>query len=208
MNKEQLIFFGITFILFILLQPNLFVKIPIKYSMCFIMFHCLVFTMFYLITYNCIFNVQENFTDDETKLFIQKRDEIAKAFKTIDANDLEKMSDEKIKDIMNNITKGLNDEEIKKLQQFLLSNTAHNEQTIYKQTSLTKNKAKNLAEKIDYLGNFATVEQIKFFDSLSVNQQDALGRILENMSNSEIEQYLKLDVEKLKKTIQEVLENV
>ena len=211
MNNRQLILFGITFLLFIFAQPELFVKIPPKYNTYFIISHCLVFTLFFSISYHYMNNVQENFTENETLLFTTKREEIKKEFKKQGIDDLDKMSDEKVTQIMTNVTQGMSDEEIKKLQQYMLSNETdlkNNPESIQSRKDKNVEKFKKFEEKINHLGEMASIDQIKLFDSLSINQQDALGKILENMNNSEIEKYLKLDVETLKKSIQDVLESV
>jgi len=156
-------------------------------------------------------NVQENFTENETLLFVKKREEIKKELKKQGIDDLDKLSDEKVKQIMTNVTKGMSDEEIKKLQQYMLSNETdmnNNPASIQARKDKNKEKYKKFEEKKNRLGELASIDQIKLFDSLSVNQQDAFGKILENMNNSEIEKYLKLDIETLNKSIQDVLESV
>jgi len=209
MNKEQLILFGATFLLFILLQPDLFVKIPLKYNMYFVLFHCLVLTLFYLVTYNYIYNVQEYFTENENKLFEKKRQELKIVLQKQGIDDLDKINDEKIKQIMSNITKGMSDKEIENFQQFLISTDTQIQNTpnsIADHKELNRSKFKNFEERRYHLADIASAEQILLFDSFSVNQQDALGKLLENMNDTEVEKYLKLDIETLKKTINDVLE--
>jgi TRAP-type C4-dicarboxylate transport system substrate-binding protein len=50
------------------------------------------------------------------------------------------------------------------------------------------------------------VEQIQYFDSLSEERQTAFERIVDNMTTEKIDKYLKLDIAKLEKSVQEVVE--
>ena len=63
-----------------------------------------------------------------------------------------------------------------------------------------------MANKLDYIFNNSSVEQIQYFDSLSEERQTAFERIVDNMTTEKIDKYLKLDIAKLEKSVQEVVE--
>ena len=60
-------------------------------------------------------------------------------------------------------------------------------------------------KKMDFLGATASVEQIQLFDGLPKNQQNALEQIVDSMNMEDIKKYLELDIEKLKKSLMDVL---
>lgn len=211
MHKEEIILFGFSIILFILLQPNLFVKIPSKYHMYFVFFHCLVFALAFFtikVTITSPFiNTQENFTDKDVPDLEKKRAELEKIFKNYSAEEMEKLDNSEILKKMEDITKDMTENQKKSLHDFLLSSPDSKAIKISGSdtSSNALDKEIKLNKKIDHIGEIASVEQIQYFDSLSKSQQNALEKILDNMNMEDIEKYLKLDVDKLSHSIQEVV---
>tara|TARA_B100001287_G_scaffold253183_1_gene235674 strand:+ start:16307 stop:16927 length:621 start_codon:yes stop_codon:yes gene_type:complete len=205
MTSEHLKLFGFTVFLFIVLQPNLFLKIPAKYDILFILFHSLIFALIYIIVDDNMFIISENFTSQEKDFLEKKCKEIEHAFEKYSNADITNMSEDDIKSITQNVIKDLNDDQIKRLRKYAESNLSKNNKNTY--TKEHKAYDTEMQDKLNYIGDHASVDHIKLFDSLSRTEQNALEKILNSMNIDEIDKYLKLDVENLQKSIQDVLKS-
>lgn len=204
MYKHSLIFIGLVTILFVLLQPNLFVKIPIKYNMYFVFFHCLIFAFAFCFINKVANTSLENFSDQEKDFFEKKRQEIHKAFEKYSTTEIDGISDKDIQNIVTPIISDLSEDQKRRLQEY-------SEQMLKTNTTITSDKPikymhnDELQKKMDFLGATASVEQIQLFDGLPKNQQNALEQIVDSMNMEDIKKYLELDIEKLKKSLMDVI---
>ena len=204
MTSEHLTIFGYTVVLFIILQPNKFIKIPEKYTIYFVLFHCLVFSLLYIVMNDIFFNTCEQFTDEELPFLEKSRQEIDTVLEKYSSKEMESFNEDDIEKIMKNVTKDLTDEQIKKVKEYVFSNKANTYDSKTIDTYDPLDKDVKLNKKMNHIGDIASVEQIQYFDSLSRKQQNALERIVEDMNMEDIEKYMKLDIEKIKESIQEV----
>ena len=208
MYKNNFIFIGLVTVFFILSQPNLFVKIPVKYNMYFVLLHCLIFAVAFCFVQDISNNSCEGFTDQEKEILEKKRQMINKAFEKYNMDEIDNMSNDEIAAIVNPLISDLSEKEKERLKEYsdyMLKKSAASPTHDENNKSIKYMHNVELQKKMDYLGENASVEQIQFFDALPKNQQNALENILDSMSTEDIKKYLELDTEKLKKSLMEVL---
>ena len=206
MNKHLQIF-GITVLLFIVLQPNLYIKIPTAYHSYFILLHCLLFATVYIFIRTYFFDLTiETFTDDEKTLFDNKRLALETELnKKYSKDELSKIPESELESTKKSIMKDLSEEQKQKFQKYNQELVKTKTKKIIKKEGIPHI---SIQEKMEYLLNKASVEQILLLGSLSQSHKDALEKLLETMDIKEVEKYLKLDVDQLKESIDKVVKIV
>lgn len=196
MNKI-LQLFGITVILFVLLQPNLYMKIPTAYHSYFIILHCLLFSLLYIFIRTTFIDITvENFTQEEINVFDKKQEGFLEMLQKYSPEELSKLTEKDYESKMKEITNDLTDDQKQKMEKYIKSKVNKIEKVEPPEPSIH--------EKMEDLLNKASVEQILFLGSLPKPQKNALKKKLETMNMKDIEKYSKLDVDQLKKTIIEI----
>jgi hypothetical protein len=207
MNKHLQIF-GITVLLFILLQPNLYMKIPTTYHFYFILLHCLLFATVYIFIRTYFFDLTvETFTDEEKTLFDNKRLALETDLnKKYSKDEQSKIPQSEIESKKKSIMKDLSEEQKQKFEKYnqKIKNRG-NELVFKKEIKEEATVNDSIQEKMEYLLNKASVEQILLLGSLSQSHKDALEKLLEAMDIKEVEKYLKLDIDQLKESIDKVV---
>lgn len=210
MNKHLQIF-GITVLLFIVLQPNLYIKIPTTYHSYFILLHCLLFATVYIFIRTYFFDLTiETFTDDEKTLFDNKRLALETELnKKYSKDELSKIPESELESTKKSIMKDLSEEQKQKFEKYNQEfKKIGNEPVFKKEIREEAIVNDSIQEKMEYLLNKASVEQILLLGSLSQSHKDALEKLLETMDIKEVEKYLKLDVDQLKESIDKVVKIV
>ena len=190
-------------ILFILTQPGIFVTIPTKNIQYFVLLHGVLFVAIYTYVkeYFTVEKEIEGFDDNEKELLEEQSHKIDKLFSDFTIKELNNKTEEEFQEI---ISKGMNDitqEQQKRLQKYMK----------YKQDNKNidhNNEAEriSLSDKLEYIFNNSSIEQIQYFDTISNERQTAFERLVDNMTMENIDKYLKLNVAKIKESVQEVAE--
>ena len=115
MYKNSFIFIGLVTVFFILSQPNLFVKIPVKYNMYFVLLHCLIFAVAFCFVQDISNNSCEGFTDQEKEILEKKRQMINKAFEKYNMDEIDNMSNDEIAAIVNPLISDLSEKDTMEL---------------------------------------------------------------------------------------------
>jgi len=201
----NIIFIIITVILFILTQPGLFITIPTKHMIYFVLLHGLLFTASYVYikTYFTEKRTLEGFDDKEKEFLEEESKKIDKLFSKYTVKEMQNKTEEEVQKMVDEEMAHLSPEQQARLKEYKIYKLEKNEKNEKNEMDDDKNE---LANKLDYIFNNSSVEQIQYFDSLSEERQTAFERIVDNMTTEKIDKYLKLDIAKLEKSVQEVVE--
>jgi len=198
----NIIFILITVILFILTQPGLFITIPTKHMIYFVLLHGLLFTASYVYikTYFTKKRTLEGFDDKEKEFLEEESKKIDKLFSKYTVKEMQNKTEEEVQKMVDEEMAHLSPEQQVRLKEYKIYKLEKNEK------NEMDDEQKELVNKLDYIFNNSSVEQIQYFDSLSNERQTAFERIVDNMTTEKIDKYLKLDIAKLEKSVQEVVE--
>ena len=201
----NLTFILLTVILFILTQPGLFITIPTKHMLYFVILHGVLFTGLYMYVkeYFTAEKEIEGFDETEEGFFQDISKKLDKIFSEYTLKEMVNLTIEEFEGIIVKEFPDLSPKQIVRLRQYKDYKKGEDD----KKTSLDEEK-KELATKLEYIFNSSSVEQIQYFDSLSEERQSAFERLVDNMTMENIDKYLKLNVEKIKESVQEVVELV
>ncbi len=201
----NIIFILITVILFILTQPGLFITIPTKHMIYFVLLHGLLFTASYVYikTYFTEKRTLEGFDDKEKEFLEEESKKIDKLFSKYTIKEMRNKTEEEVQTMVDEEMAHLLPEQLARLKEYKIYKLEKNEKN---EKNEMDDEQKELANKLDYIFNNSSVEQIQYFDSLSEERQSAFERIVDNMTTEKIDKYLKLDIAKLEKSVQEVVE--
>lgn len=201
----NLTFILLTVILFILTQPGLFITIPTKHMLYFVILHGVLFTGLYMYVkeYFTAEKEIEGFDETEEGFFQDISKKLDKIFSEYTFKEMVNLTIEEFEGIIVKEFPDLSPKQIVRLRQYKDYKKGEDD----KKTSLDEEK-KELATKLEYIFNSSSVEQIQYFDSLSEERQSAFERLVDNMTMENIDKYLKLNVEKIKESVQEVVELV
>ena len=199
----NLTFILLTVILFILTQPGLFITIPTKHMLYFVILHGVLFTGLYMYVkeYFTAEKEIEGFDETEEGFFQDISKKLDKIFSEYTFKEMVNLTIEEFEGIIVKEFPDLSPEQIVRLRQYKDYKKGEDD----KKTSIDEDK-KELATKLEYIFNKSSVEQIQYFDSLSEERQSAFERLVDNMTMENIDKYLKLNVAKIKESVQEVVE--
>jgi hypothetical protein len=149
----------------------------------------------------------ETFTDEEKTLFDNKRLALETDLnKKYSKDEQSKIPQSEIESKKKSIMKDLSEEQKQKFEKYnqKIKNRG-NELVFKKEIKEEATVNDSIQEKMEYLLNKASVEQILLLGSLSQSHKDALEKLLEAMDIKEVEKYLKLDIDQLKESIDKVV---
>ena len=190
---KQFLLFGWTILLFIICCPGIVLE-PYKHKNIGILLHCLVFTTLFYILYNHVSATIEGLveSDDDSK-FKQAKNTLASELKKIQENNMTVEEQiEKTKEVFDKIFADWDEKDKQSFQDKY--------ENFFKENFDVGDN-----ENLEYVLNNASPEKIKFIDSLTQTQQEALEKIYTSMDQKEIDKVLELENDEFKKLLTDII---